>query len=99
MGSGLADLALTAAGLGAVLLGAWLLVKGAARLAVAFGLSPLIVGATVVGPYAGELIHELMYMVGWEALPEEAAAFVHAHPTLSEAVGETLMSAAHRPLH
>ena len=58
-----------------------------------------IVGATVVGPYAGELIHELMYMVGWEALPEEAAAFVHAHPTLSEAVGETLMSAAHRPLH
>ena len=58
-----------------------------------------IVGATVVGPHAGELIHELMYMVGWEALPEEAAAFVHAHPTLSEAVGEAMMSAAHRPLH
>ena len=58
-----------------------------------------IVGATVVGPHAGELIHELMYMVGWEALPEEAAAFVHAHPTLSEAVGEALMGAAHRPLH
>ena len=58
-----------------------------------------IVGATVVGPQAGELIHELMYMVGWEALPEEAAAFVHAHPTLSEAVGETLMAAGGRPLH
>lgn len=58
-----------------------------------------IVGASVVGPQAGELIHELMYMVGWEAVPEEAAAFIHAHPTLSEAVGETLMSAAGRSLH
>jgi len=58
-----------------------------------------IVGATVVGPQAGELIHELMYSVGWEALPSEAAAFVHAHPALSEAVGETLMSAAGRSLH
>ena len=58
-----------------------------------------IVGATIVGPQAGELIHELMYSVGWEALPDEAAAFVHAHPTLSEAVGETLLSAAGRSLH
>ncbi len=58
-----------------------------------------IVGATVVGPHAGELIHELMYAVGWEALPAEAAAFIHAHPTLSEAVGETLMGATGRGLH
>ena len=58
-----------------------------------------ILGATVVGPDAGELIHELMYAVGWEALPAEAAAFIHAHPTLSEAVGETLLSAAGTPLH
>ncbi|MGD2044074.1 MAG: dihydrolipoyl dehydrogenase, partial [Acidimicrobiia bacterium] len=58
-----------------------------------------IIGASVVGPSAGELIHELMYAVGWEALPAEAAAFIHAHPTLSEAVGETLMTAAGRSLH
>jgi dihydrolipoamide dehydrogenase len=58
-----------------------------------------IVGATVVGPQAGELIHELMFSVGWEAMPDEAAAFIHAHPSLSEAVGETLMSAAGRSLH
>jgi dihydrolipoamide dehydrogenase len=58
-----------------------------------------IVGASVVGPQAGELIHELMYAVGWEALPDEAAAFIHAHPTLSEAVGETLLTAAGRSLH
>ncbi|REK25525.1 MAG: dihydrolipoyl dehydrogenase, partial [Actinobacteria bacterium] len=58
-----------------------------------------IIGASVVGPQAGEMIHELMYSVGWEALPTEAAAFVHAHPTLSEAVGETLLSSAGRSLH
>ena len=58
-----------------------------------------IVGATVVGPQAGEMIHELMYAVGWEALPEEVAAFIHAHPTLSEAVGETLLASAGRSLH
>lgn len=58
-----------------------------------------IIGASVVGPHAGELIHELMYSVGWEALPQEAAAFVHAHPTLSEAVGETLLASAGRSLH
>lgn len=58
-----------------------------------------IIGASVVGPHAGEMIHELMYAVGWEALPAEAAAFVHAHPTLSEAVGETLLSSAGRSLH
>jgi len=58
-----------------------------------------IVGAVVVGPSAGELIHELMYSVGWEALPAEAAAFIHAHPSLSEAVGETLLAAAGHGLH
>jgi len=58
-----------------------------------------ILGAAVIGPQAGEMIHELMYAVGWEALPSEAAAFVHAHPTLSEAVGETLLSASGRGLH
>ena len=58
-----------------------------------------IIGASVAAPAAGELIHELMYAVGWEALPEEAAAFIHAHPTVSEAIGETLLSAAGTPLH
>ncbi|GMR03130.1 MAG: dihydrolipoyl dehydrogenase [Acidimicrobiia bacterium] len=58
-----------------------------------------VLGATVVGPGAGELVHELMYAVGWEALPAEAAAFIHAHPTVAEAVGETLLVAAGKPLH
>ncbi len=58
-----------------------------------------VLGATVSGPGAGEMIHELMYTVAWEALPEEAAAYIHAHPTVSEAIGETLLSASGRSLH
>ena len=58
-----------------------------------------IVGASICGPSAGEMIHELMYMVGWEALPAEAAEFIHAHPTLSEAVGESLLSLNGKGLH
>ena len=58
-----------------------------------------IVGASVCGPSAGEMVHELMYMVGWEALPDEASEFIHAHPTLSEAIGESLMSLSGRGLH
>jgi dihydrolipoamide dehydrogenase len=58
-----------------------------------------MLGATVVDPSAGEIIHELMYAVGWEALPSEAAAFIHAHPTISEGIGEALLAAAGRPLH
>jgi len=58
-----------------------------------------ILGATIVDPLAGEVIHELMLAVGWEALPAEAAAFIHAHPTISEGIGETLLASAGRPLH
>jgi dihydrolipoamide dehydrogenase len=58
-----------------------------------------ILGAAIAGPLAGELIHELMYAVAWEAMPAEAAAFIHAHPTVAEAVGETLLAAAGKSLH
>ena len=51
------DFTWTAAGLIVLLFGGWLLVKAAARLSVALGISPLIVGATVValGTSAPEL--------------------------------------------
>jgi len=58
-----------------------------------------IIGASVCGPAAGEMIHELMYMVGWEALPSEASEFIHAHPTLSESIGESLLSLSGKGLH
>ena len=58
-----------------------------------------ILGATIVGPGAGEMIHEIMYTVAWEALPEEAAALIHAHPTVAESIGETLLAATGKSLH
>ncbi len=58
-----------------------------------------ILGATIAGPAAGEMIHELMYAVAWESLPAEAAAYIHAHPTVAESVGETLLALAGRSLH
>jgi dihydrolipoamide dehydrogenase len=71
--------------------------RGTVRIVVEKG-GPIL-GASIVGPQAGEMIHEMMFAVGWEAMPAEAAAFIHAHPTLSEAVGETLLSATGRSLH
>ena len=62
MASGLVDVVLTAAGLAVVLAGAWLLVQAASRLAVGFGLSPVIVGATIVafGTSAPEFVVSLV---------------------------------------
>lgn len=58
----LTDLVFTAVGLGILLAGAWLLVRSAALLAVAFGLSPVLVGATVVafGTSAPEFVVSLV---------------------------------------
>ena len=54
----IADFAWTAIGLALLLAGGWLLVRGASRLALTFGVSPLVVGATVValGTSAPELV-------------------------------------------
>ena len=58
-----------------------------------------VVGVHVVGSRAGELIGEAQLVVGWEAHPEDAAPFVHAHPTQGEALGEALLALAGKPLH
>ncbi|WP_341250652.1 dihydrolipoyl dehydrogenase [Euzebya pacifica] len=58
-----------------------------------------VVGASLVAPMAGELINELMYLVGWQATPEEASEYLHAHPSVSEVIGESLMDATGMALH
>ena len=49
-----------------------------------------ILGAHVVGAEATELIHELLLARTAELLPEDIANMIHAHPTLSEAVMESM---------
>lgn len=58
-----------------------------------------VLGVHIVGPRATDLIAEAQLIYNWEALPLEVAAFIHPHPTLSEAVGEAHMALAGRPLH
>jgi dihydrolipoamide dehydrogenase len=58
-----------------------------------------VVGIHMVGARVGELIGEGQLIVNWEALPEDVAALVHAHPTQSEALGEAHLALAGKPLH
>lgn len=48
-----------------------------------------ILGASIIGPSATELIHELALAVEMELTIKEVGELVHGHPTLSELTGET----------
>jgi dihydrolipoamide dehydrogenase len=58
-----------------------------------------ILGFHIVGPWASELLAEGYLAVNWEATPEEVGHFIHAHPSLSEAIGETMLTFTGRSLH
>ena len=58
-----------------------------------------ILGFHLVGPWASELLHEGYLAVNWEALPAEVGRLIHAHPSLSEAIGETMITFSGRSLH
>jgi dihydrolipoamide dehydrogenase len=58
-----------------------------------------LLGVHLVGPWASELLAESYLAVNWQALPAEVGAFIHPHPSLSEAVGETMLALTGRSLH
>ena len=58
-----------------------------------------VLGVHIIGPRATDLIAEGQMIYNWEALPTDVAQFIHAHPTLTEAIGEAHMQLAGRPLH
>ncbi|NUQ75543.1 MAG: FAD-dependent oxidoreductase [Polyangiaceae bacterium] len=58
-----------------------------------------ILGATIVGPEATELIHELVLARTAELTADELVGMVHAHPTLSEAIHEAALGVDGLPLH
>ncbi|WP_310723258.1 dihydrolipoyl dehydrogenase [Streptomyces sp. N2A] len=58
-----------------------------------------VLGVHLVGPQVSEMIAESQLIVAWDAEPSDVAQLVHAHPTLSEAVGETFLTLAGRGLH
>ena len=58
-----------------------------------------VLGIHIVGARVGELIGEAQLIVGWEALPEDVAALIHAHPPQAAALGEIHLALAGKPLH
>nr|WP_246103173.1 dihydrolipoyl dehydrogenase [Streptomyces piniterrae] len=61
--------------------------------------SGTVLGVHLVGPHVSEMIAESQLIVAWDAEPSDVAQHIHAHPTLSEAVGETFLTLAGRGLH
>ena len=58
-----------------------------------------ILGIHMVGARVGELLAEAQLIFNWEAEASDVAPLIHAHPTLSEAMGEAHLALAGKPLH
>jgi pyruvate/2-oxoglutarate dehydrogenase complex dihydrolipoamide dehydrogenase (E3) component len=59
-----------------------------------------IIGATIIGPHASDLIHELIAVMNYHGTARELAAMPHYHPTLAEIVtypAEELAEKLERP--
>ena len=61
--------------------------------------SDLVLGCHIIGPEAGNLIHEMAIAIEFGASSEDIARICHAHPTLSEAVKEAALAVEGRALH
>jgi dihydrolipoamide dehydrogenase len=58
-----------------------------------------VLGVHIVGAHATELISEATAAVNLEATAESLFQAIHAHPTLSEAMGEAALAVHGRPIH
>ena len=58
-----------------------------------------ILGCHMIGPGAGDLIHEICVGMGFGASAEDIARTCHAHPTFSEAVREAALACGDGAIH
>ena len=58
-----------------------------------------ILGAHIIGPAAGDLIHEICVGMEFGASAEDIALTCHAHPTFSEAVREAALACGDGAIH
>lgn len=58
-----------------------------------------ILGAHIIGPSAGDLIHEICVAMEFGASSEDLARTCHAHPTTSEAVREAALACQDGAIH
>ncbi len=61
--------------------------------------SDRILGAHIIGPAAGDLIHEICVAMEFGASAEDLARTCHAHPTFSEAVREAALALGGGAIH
>ena len=61
--------------------------------------SDRILGGHIVGPSAGDLIHEICVAMEFGASAEDLARTCHAHPTFSEAVREAALACGDGAIH
>jgi dihydrolipoamide dehydrogenase len=58
-----------------------------------------ILGCHIIGPAAGDLIHEVCVAMEFGAAAQDLALTCHAHPTFSEAVREAALACGHGAIH
>jgi dihydrolipoamide dehydrogenase len=58
-----------------------------------------ILGAHIIGPMAGDLLHEICVAMEFGASAQDLAMTCHAHPTYSEAVREAAMACGDGAIH
>jgi dihydrolipoamide dehydrogenase len=58
-----------------------------------------ILGAHIIGPAAGDLIHEICVAMEFGAAAQDVALTCHAHPTYSEAVREAALACGDGAIH
>ncbi len=58
-----------------------------------------ILGAHIIGPMAGDLLHEICVAMEFGAAAEDLARTCHAHPTYSEAVREAALACGDGAIH
>ncbi|OIQ35072.1 MAG: dihydrolipoyl dehydrogenase [Roseobacter sp. MedPE-SWchi] len=58
-----------------------------------------VLGAAIIGPAAGDMIHEICVAMEFGASAEDIALTCHAHPTYSEAVREAALACGDGAIH
>ena len=61
--------------------------------------SDRVLGVHIIGPEAGDIIHEALLAMEFGGAAEDIARTCHAHPSLSEAVKEAALAVAGRAIH
>ncbi len=58
-----------------------------------------ILGVHMVGPWVTEQLGQAYLAVNWEATVTDMASLIQPHPTMTEVLGEAMISLTGRPLH